>query len=668
MPTNLELAAEVDLADEQPDKVKNLLNYSKDLFESTKINDCEDEVFGDTAAVNYKTVTKDDENQLDKSDATWSDEELFDDSFIIKATQFPETLKTFNSPLIGMKRKQSEDGLPSKSKSPRYSFQLHPKTDMNSNKFNNNLSKVRVSAANSVTAVTGKPPIGLSKCASSNSATNVQMVSNVPNNMKTNNIKDKPNCGSVVTGRIVDHKGPVSGSFAGTNRTGSVVCSFTNRELAGSRQLNKQQCVKDQQTSFFTGSKALAERTTVKSSTLAAQPSQKGPVSISRNTSFRKHNSFNGQESPKSGSTTLTRQRSFSGASNNSCIAPTSSATTCNLKTVPVSNAKFSYMSASNTLNKPTVTSFYSKSKPCATVTPIACSKALPVNNARNTKPLCSNGTRTGPTCLNASKSSTFSSTVSNAVKSVGYSAFKGQSVLESSATMSSNSVLASKAGSLASTVSNTSTLVRNCSKSDSTSSLTRVKQSEVVEDPFKESPVFGSKKRLSSSAFDTSLTDELLCKLAEPDDLFESQVCDSTIKPDVKQTSSNNVVSASSHSIPSASRTSYVLTVSKPITKTMTVATLKQNNSKVNPVNSAVIPAKTDEKRSYSFKTSQKPTVGVRQGDINRAGDTKTEGQQSSTVFRKPVTSPEKPKMKTPTPGKSNKSLVERKTDFWDF
>ena len=642
------------MADEEPDKVKNLLNYSKDLFESTKINDYENEVFEATVVDNDKTVTKDDENQLDKSDGTWSDEELFDDSFIIKATQFPETLKTFNSPLIGMKRKQSEDGLPSKSKSPRYSFQLHPKTDINSNKFNNNLSKVRVSTANPVTAITGKPPIGLSKCASSNSATNVQMVSTVPNNMKTNNIKDKSNCSSGFTGRINDQKGAVSGSFAGTNRTGSVVSSFTNSKLAGSRQLNKQQCAKDQQSSTFTNSKAMSERTVLKSSTIAAQPSQKGSISISRNSSFRKHNSFNGQESPKSGSTTLTRQRSFSGASNNSCIAPTSSATTCNLETIPVSNAKFPYMSASrsNSLNKPTVTSFYSKSKPCATVTPIACSMPLPVNNARNTKPLCSNGTRTGPTCLNASKASTFSSSVSNAVKSVGYSAFKGQSVLENSATMSNKSVLASKAGSLASSVSNTSTLVRNCSKSDSTTSLTRVKQSELVVDPFKESPVFGAKKRLSSGAFDTSLTDELLCKLAEPDDLFESQVCDSTIKPDIKQTSTNNVVSASSHSIPSASRTSNVLTVSKPVTKTETVTTMKHNNSKVNAVNSAVIPAETNEKRSYSFKTSQKPTVGVRQGDINRAGDTKTEGQQSSTVFRKPITSPEKPRTKTPTPG----------------
>ena len=625
------------------------------MFDSTKLHDDGNDAFDATVVDNDKTVTKDDDNQLDKSDATWSDEELFDDSFIIKATQFPETLKTFSSPLIGMKRKQSEDGLPSKAKSPRYSFQLHPKTDINSNKFNNNnVRKANVSAANHVSAVTGKPPIGLSKCASSNSASNVQKMPSAPNFGKTNNIKDKPKLAGCFSGQLNEPKGPVSGSFARTNRTGSIVCSFTNSD--GSTQLNKAQTIRNQQSSTFTASKAVPERTLVKPSTTAAPPPEKGSVSISRNSSFRKHNSFNGQESPKSGSTTWTRQRSFSGASNNS---HTVSAT--DLKSVSVSNTNSAQVNmpsvvggrtGPNTLNKPSsVTSFYSKSKPCASVTPIPCSKSVPVNNARSIKPLYSTESRIGPTSLNATKTSTLSASASNAKQTFG-SSFKGQSGLSSS-TRSCSTVSAYKDEGLPSTVSNTATLVYNSAKPDYPSSLARVKQSEVVEDPFEESPVFGAKKRLSSSAFDTSLTDELLCKLAEPDDLFESQICDTAVTTDIKQTSSNNVISASCHGNPSVSRTSNVPTVSKPVTKTMATINLKQttSGSNVNNLNSVLVPAKADEKRSFSFKSNQKP-VAVGVGQCVRQADDNKIGQQSSAGFRKPVASPEKPKAKTTAPG----------------
>ena len=632
------------------------------MFESTKIKDSENEVFDDTV-VDDKV---DAENQLDQSDASWSNDELFDESFVIKATQFPETLRPFNSPLIGLKRKQSEDEVSSKPKSPRYTFQLHPKADINSNKLNNNLSKVRAPVAKTVSGVIGKPPVGLLRCASSDSATNSKLASDLPNNTKSNSIKAKPNCGSSFTDRLNCQPMPVSSSYAGTmkHKTGSVGCSLTNNQskFADSRQLIKSEYVSVTQNSNLAASKSLSSRSIVRSSTEVSLPSQTGLVSISRNSSFRKHNSFNGQESSKSGSTTLTRQRSFSGANSNSHTA--SSAT--NLATVPVSNTKFSAhinvtsVSASksglNSLKTSTMTSFYSKSKPGATVIPIACTKPSTVNSARNTKPLYSNGTRTDDACLNASKTSKLGSTASNhTVKISGCSAFKGQSVLTRCATMSANSVLVSNAGSLASTVSSSSTLVRNHSKTDSSSSLARVRQPESLEDHFEESPVFGAKKRLSSGAFDTSLTDELLYKLAEPDDLFESQVCDTTIKPDVKQTSSNFAVSGSSHIIPSVSRTSNVLTVSKPVTKTTTMTTQKQTlgGSKVNPVTSSVVPSK-NEKRTFSFKTSQKPTVNVRQGDLKSAGDKRMEGQQSSAVFRKPVKSPEKPATmtKAPAPG----------------
>ena len=556
-----------------------------------------------------------------------------------------------------MKRKQSEDGLPSKAKSPRYSFQLHPKTDINSNKFNNNnVKKVNVSAANHVSAVTGKPPIGLSKCASSNSATLVQKVPSAQNFGKTNGIKDKPNFAGGFTGRLNDQKGPVSGSLAGTDRTGSAVCSFTNSD--GSRQINKSQSIRNIQSSSLASSKAVSGGISMKSTT-TAQPSEKGSVSISRNSSFKKHNSFNGQESPKSGSTTWTRQRSFSGASN---TGSSHTASASDLKSVSVSNTNFPAQanvpsvsgsrSGLNPLNKPSSgTSFYSKSKPCASVTPIPCSKSVPVNNARSVKPLYSTGSRIGPTSLNATKTSTLSASACNAKQTFG-SFFKGQSGLSSS-TRSCSTVSAYKGVGLPSTVSNTATLVNNSAKADYSSSLARVKQSEVVEEPFEESPVFGAKKRLSSSAFDTSLTDELLCKLAEPDDLFESQVCDTSVKTDMKQTSSNNVISASCHGNPSVSRTSNVQTVSKPGTKTMATINLKQttSGSNVNNVNSVVVPAKADEKRSFSFKSNQKPVaVGVGQG-VRQADDNKI-GQQSSAGFRKPVASPEKPKTKTTAPG----------------
>lgn len=69
-------------------------------------------------------------------DDTWSDEELFEeDSFIIKATQIPEDIKMFNSPVFyNNKRKLSNNGDQPKSKQLRSSFQLE---DGNNNKTDN---------------------------------------------------------------------------------------------------------------------------------------------------------------------------------------------------------------------------------------------------------------------------------------------------------------------------------------------------------------------------------------------------------------------------------------------------------------------------------------------------------------------------------------------------
>ena len=703
---------------------KKLLNYSKDLFESTKVKDQSDEAMegstddDETLKACEVTVKECDEifnnsnAKLDKSDATWSDDELFEeDSFIIKATQFPESLKSFNSPILGVKRKTLEDNTSSKSKSPRYSFQIDAKTDLNSNKVVSVNSNLRQSAMlKSVSAVSGdigKPPTGMSKHVTSGNSANTKRA---PCTAKAACLKlhDKlknPNSGNNSASKSHAQNVPLQTSCAtfhankGALTLDSSVSSLTNSCMqTKSKQFANSRCQKSSSGPFNADSVSEICTYTAKSSLNSASTSV--TVSHPKNFSFKKHNSFHGQDSDKSSAGNLTRQRSFSGTNTLSCPTvfstvyssntsdsnatilskqktdskPSLPSTKLNSTGIPVSNKSvsdniISVKSSSKPILCTTKTSSSVSSnslKSCANSSSVVSASIKPTHVTCSKRDANSLSLKTlGISTSSAEKMYSGIRTINSSScinKSVVCSKAKGSHVTTSSAiSKSSSSISLSTTGTARAQVSSSET--RSSGSLDNLSlkiNYQPVKKTigENCDDSMKESPVFPAKKRLSTGIFDTSLSDDLLCQLAEPDDVLDSEIVDTTLKPVSKQTNcvttSSCTVSSSSR-IPCVSKTSTYVPLSINTVRPGFCAnqgSIKQNQNNMGGkgVPNTVLTSKGAEGKTYSFKTSQKPRN--LQCDSKLKSEHESQGSRSTMAFRQPTKGPDKTATVTKTAG----------------
>ena len=705
--------------EEQTTEEENqLLNYSKDLFESTKIKKLSDE------DVN-KTFKDGVVEQLDKSDATWSDDELFEeDSFIIKATQLPETIKSFNSPVFGIKRKQFEDSnVSSKTKSPRYSCQLDVKTDLNSSKLKNvqtktkdSAIKMRSAAAGSV--FVGKPPLypsaGPGSVSTSKRSLNLTKKSNLQknkldqnsainvhqNNVQTHNVSkqnscatDPPSCAIIPRCKSTLKLG-TSETSAGNSCVQTRSVTYSSKSQSGSEKCTSGLCLTVSGLKTSTGSDKVSPNTPFSSEVKMVNQ---------KFSSFKKHNSFNGSENVKFVTPVLSRQRSYSGNNTVSCEYASIS------KQIPVESKIINNNNTSNpALQSNTVKNFAnfvktsntdingnkfnagstsvtslttsfrlapSSNKPVLdTVSDIAsetsskagtCANLLSVANACTsgvTATVTSTGRKSSALSLKKSANTAVYVTAEKSSRLESHivtsSALQITSVTSACAPIGfkhSNSVtsIGFTGTKVSSNRTNLSFAFGNSVTKTSTYVPGKANSVEIVEEPMKESPVFVAKKRLSAGAFDTSLSDDILCQLAEPDDLLDSQVCDTTVKHESRQSFCVNTKS-SMHS----SSYSHIPVVAKittntaaPLIEPKSVAPqakslMKQNYGDIKTYNvpSKVLSSKADEPKTYTFKSSQKPKSNNMCQEVQNKQKAKYEcSSVTSAVFREPFKNPEK-------------------------
>ena len=680
--------------DQAVEEADHLLNNSKDLFESTKVNSLNDE-----------TVKSDDCEKLDKSDATWSDDELFEeDSFIIKATQFPETIKSFNSPVFGVKRKQPGDCMPNRTKSPRYSFQLDVKTNRVVNKVDNvNVIKTRTAA--SVSGVVGKTPKG--------PAANVRSLSACDSKTKQNqNSADtyqtsKTSCATDMTRTMVPTKNSTVESMSVKTR------SFTNsfKSSVDSGNSSKHLSLNNSKMPNLSNSAKIISGTGNLDVELKTEPTQKF-------SSFKKHNSFNGSENVTA---SLSRQRSYSGSNksgetNRTDLNVSSSTSATSVKT-----------SVSLTGNSNKVLNFdsqaFSKAGACANLSSVvsSCTRGVtstatstgktsafgsvnkPVNassigaigkNSFKTNPVTvpsqkitktiSSCVATSSTCTSSASQSGFvgmkpalsrpsssialgkplSTTSSTSVKessakpslnrpSSSIALGKSLSTTSSATSKESSAIMSlSRPGSLTALGKSTTSSV---SLKDSSPVSTEVKMTSVEtgEDSFKDSPVFVPKKRLSASAFDTSLSDDLLCQLAEPDDLLETQTCKTVadMKKGQPVSSKGSTFKSGDHIPNTATKTSTVALVKTEASALKGSSAIKQTSDNKDKMN---VPNKGNAFKAYTFKSSQMQNSNKINKDLGAEKEDKQKAIVRSNIFKEPLKCPEKTatSAKIPPPG----------------
>ena len=708
--------------DQAVEEADHLLNNSKDLFESTKVNSLNDE-----------TVKSDDCEKLDKSDATWSDDELFEeDSFIIKATQFPETIKSFNSPVFGVKRKQPGDCMPNRTKSPRYSFQLDVKTNRVGNKVDN-VSVIKTRAAASVSGVVGKPPKGPAASARSLSAcdSKTKQIQNSADTYQTS----KTSCATDMTHTctMAPTKDITVGSMSVKTR------SFTNsyKSSVDSGNSSKHLSLNNSKMPNLPNSAKIISGTGNLNVEFKTEPTQKF-------SSFKKHNSFNGSENVTA---SLSRQRSYSGSNksgetygtdlnipsstsvtsvktsvsltrnsnkvlnfdsqalskagacaNSSSVVSsytrgvTSTATSTGRNSAvvnkPVNASSIGVMglisSKTNPVTVPsqkitkTISSCVATSSTCTSSasqvgfvgmkpslsrpsSSIALGKPLSTTSSTSVKESSAKPTLNRPSssiALGKSLSTTSSATSKESAAKLSLSRPGSLTALGNSTTSSATSKESSaklsyrKPNSLSALGKSTTSSV---SLKDSSPVSTEVKMTSVEtgEDSFKDSPVFVPKKRLSASAFDTSLSDDLLCQLAEPDDLLETQTCKTAADVKKGQTIStkSSTFKSGDHIPNTVTKTSIV-----PLFKTEASAlkgssSIKQNSDNKDKMN---VPNKGNERKAYTFKSSQMQISNNINKDSGVQKEDKQKANVGSNIFKEPLKCPEKTATlaKIPPPG----------------
>ena len=652
-------------------------------------------------SLNDETVKSDDCEKLDKSDATWSDDELFEeDSFIIKATQFPETIKSFNSPVFGVKRKQPGDCMPNRTKSPRYSFQLDVKTNRVGNKVDS-VNVIKTRGAASVSGVVGKPPKGPAAGGRSLSACDSKTKQN--QNSADTYQTSKTSCATDMTCTMVPTKNSTGGSMSVKTR------SFTNsfKSSVDSGNSSKHLSLNNSKMPNLPNSAKIISGTGNLNVEFKTEPTQKF-------SSFKKHNSFNGSENV---TTSSSRQRSYSGSNKSGETYRTDSNVSSSTSVTSVKT------SVSLTRNSNKVLNFdshaLSKAGACANSSSVVSSYTRGVTSTATStgrtiaivnKPVNAssgaigiNNSKTNPATVPSQKiTKTISSCVATSstwASSASHAGFVGMkpslsrpcssialgkplsttssaSVKESSAkptlnrhsssialgkSVSTTSSATSKESSAKLSLSRPGSLTALGKSTTSSVSLkdsspvsfeVKVTSVETGDDSFKDSPVFVPKKRLSASAFDTSLSDDLLCQLAEPDDLLETQMCKTVA--DMKKGQPVNSKSStfiSGDNIPNtATKTSTV-----PLVKTEASA-LKGSSSirQTSDTEKIDVRDKSNQHKAYTFKSSQMQNSNKINKDLGAQKEDKQKANVGSNVFKEPLKCPEKTATlaKIPPPG----------------
>ena len=654
-------------------------------------------------SLNDETVKSDDCEKLDKSDATWSDDELFEeDSFIIKATQFPETIKSFNSPVFGVKRKQPGDCMPNRTKSPRYSFQLDVKTNRVVNKVDNvNVIKTRTAA--SVSGVVGKPPKG--------PAANVRSLSACDSKTKQNQNsadtyqRSKTSCATDMTRTMVPTKNSTVESMSVKTR------SFTNsfKSSVDSGNSSKHLSSNNSKMPNLTNSAKVISGTGNLNVEFKTEPTQKF-------SSFKKHNSFNGSENVTA---SLSRQRSYSGSNKSGetygtdlNVSSSTSVTSVKTSVSLTRNSNKVLNFDSQALSKAGAFANSSSVVSSCTRGVISTASSTGRTSAVINKPVNAssigvigiNSSKTNPATVPSQKiTKTISSCVatsSTCTSSSSHAAFVGMkpslsrpsssialgkplsttsstSVKESSAkpslnrhsssvalgkSLSTTSSATSKESSAKMSLSRPGSLTALGRSTTSSVSLTdsspvstevKVTSVETGEDSFKDSPVFVPKKRLSASAFDTSLSDDLLCQLAEPDELLETQTCMTVADGKKGQTisSQSSTFKSGDHIPNTATKTSTVPLVKTEASALKGSSSIRQTSDNKDKIN---VRDKSNQHKAYTFKSSQMQISNKINKDSGAPKEDKQKANVGSNIFKEPLKCLEKTatSAKIPPPG----------------
>ncbi|XP_045187407.2 uncharacterized protein LOC123545160 isoform X2 [Mercenaria mercenaria] len=483
------------------------------------------------------------DNQTDKktedAEEDWSDDELFEeDSFIVKATQVSTEVKKFVSPVFGMKRKSSvEGGLP-KSKCSRYSFQLGADDGKDNQKD---------SATEKFTYLQSKKTE--SGC-SSHSRGNVNSVSKpcAHNSMVTKSDNRKP----AVYQSVLSSRASCSNMKPNTGV--QVFSSCANPMPINGANNNQNMPLTRQRT--CTSSNYVNSNCRVP---IVSKPTNTQTSSTFTNLTFKKHNSFSGTGSQNLVSS---RRRSVSGdkqAELGTGVKNFYGGTTgCN----PVKNVT---VRTNPSVSTACMTRNIVKNSVANTVSPV-CNTSVtshPMKNstARTYLTVCSNTSVTSHPMKNSTARTypTVSSNTSVISHPTKNSTARTYPTVCSNTSVISHPIKNSTAKTYPTVCSNTSVISHPTKNSTARTyptvchtrmtcqpiknSTTRTYQSvcnttvnsNKSSVPFSDSRSHAAetpkleRKQPSVGGFDTSLSDDLLCQLAEPDEILDSQ-CDVTL------------------------------------------------------------------------------------------------------------------------------------------
>lgn len=503
------------------------------------------------------TKARVDDAGVDGEEETWSDDELFEeDSFIVKATQVPEDVKTFVSPVFSIKRKHSSLGDQPKCKYSRFSFQLG---DDNNNRDTQKFTTLQERAkpsGNELVLTTSTKVKPVCSSAQQNSLTGCKTL---PPASSTSLVNSNQLPGNRITRQTSGKCGPVGSNRNLSTRPSGPVFSSTAK-------IPQPMCAKTVNISTRCAHKHSFNSTTVVSGNAISDPNcgSNSKVSV-----FRKHSSFSGPDSPKQGNLN-TRKRSISGDFE---------------KTPLVAGQSLQGSTVASSVTSKGYHTAHSVHKPAAVAS----------SSDGASKTWSSYSVARSSKCTQQANTGSVSTTVVTARPPSGPACSNGTMTKSRWATGSSNQSSEFKWG----------------NKSKNANTLTTKKQS--VNKNLGSRTVQREATPGKSCDFDTSLTDDLLCQLAEPDELLESQVC-----PDPTFVNVNKSVSGST-SVTSAMLEPKQCTASAIVTSfrnsTTTSCVTKTYGVGVSTQSGATLPSQTfGQSRQFRFRTSQRsvPRTGA--------------------------------------------------------
>ncbi|XP_052770254.1 mucin-5AC-like isoform X2 [Mya arenaria] len=412
--------------------------------------------------------------QTDVNEDDWSDDELFEeDSFIIKATQIPGEEKNFNSPVFGIKRKSSNATDLPKSKISRFTFKLdshNTKTSTTVRSTSSNYTNIQSKPKPlplSTTSSVPSHPIGLTK------STYVQQYARPgSSNTVTSTRSSLPHAIIRVNDSVLASPRTAQNFYPKPAGQSNLNHSRTVRNLNSSVVGPSSQMSSSNSSRTFASKQIIPNQSSsgamssnVYNSTKLSQNSPSS-CSLNRSNSFKKHNSFSGPGNAGP-ATQSTRKRSISG-----------------------SDEKFQVQQTVSTAS-----AIQPSARPGNSCNTISKTGAYSVTNNQNNANRLSSGTQNPQSFQHG---------------------IWGQKVVTSVQKLPSRMVAAQSASkSFATKVSSvrTSSVVSTSSVSVLTTPvLAKVR-------------AVGKTVNSMNSSFDTSLSDDLLFQLAEPDDLLDTQM-----------------------------------------------------------------------------------------------------------------------------------------------